>query len=256
MPIRVAIVDDHPFVRQGLRGFLERESSVEVVGEAADGEQAVALARRTLPDIMLMDLVMPDVDGVEATRRITTEHADVRVIVLTSFGSADDVVPAIAAGASGYVLKDVEPDDLVAAISVVHRGQTLWSQEVAAALRAHVADEEDGPTTASSTGTARGAMARRLAPQTDANGVAAANASTGEMQVSDAERRRLDLLTPRERQVLALMGHGHTNAEIADELVVAQKTIKTHVSHILAKLRVDDRTKAAVLAVRAGWVDS
>jgi DNA-binding NarL/FixJ family response regulator len=111
VPIRVFIADDHPFVRRGLRGFLEGEPEIDVVGEAADGEDAVALVLRTAPDIASMDLAMPGDGGIDATRRITAEHPEVRVIVLTSFGSTDDIVPAIAAGASGHVLKDVEPGD-------------------------------------------------------------------------------------------------------------------------------------------------
>lgn len=276
--IRVGIADDHPFVRRGLRGFLDREARLEVVGEAADGAGAVALAASTRPDVMLMDLVMPGMDGVEATRRIAADIPDVRVIVLTSFASPDDVMPAVEAGAAGYLLKDVEPDDLVAAIIAVHRGQTLWAREVVDELRAHVARRRAERRTPPAEGRAA-ADRRRGSPgaqgeaeagrQRAGSGRAAADrvptaarlapggptgTAPGHAAVSTAERRALDRLTPREQEVLVLLGRGRSNADIAAALVLSEKTVKTHVSHILSKLHVDDRTQAAVLAVRAGLV--
>ena len=223
MSIRVLIVDDHPFVRRGLREFLDGEPRIDVAGEAADGAEAIAFIDQTgndqRPDVVLMDLMMPGIDGVEATRTIAARHPDVKVVILTSFGSTDAVVPALAAGAAGYVLKDVEPDDLVVAITAASRGQTLWSPAVAQAVR------------------------ERLAFQAPAD---------ESPRVSTVERRRIELLTRRETEVLTLLGQGLSNSDIAAELVVSEKTVKTHVSNILAKLRVTDRTQAAVLAVRAG----
>jgi two-component system, NarL family, response regulator LiaR len=218
--IRVLIVDDHPFVRRGLRDFLEGEPEIEVAGEAADGADAVAMVEdgdpSAAPDVVLMDLLMPGVDGVEATRRILAHRPSTRIVVLTSVPGTDAVVPALAAGASGYVRKDVEPDDLVLAIRAAHRGQTVWPQDVARAVAERMTGAQAAP------------------------------------QISVQDRRRIELLTARELEVLGLLGRGMSNSGIAEQLVVSEKTVKTHVSRILSKLRVDDRTQAAVLAVRAG----
>jgi DNA-binding NarL/FixJ family response regulator len=199
--IRVLIADDHAVVRQGLRTFLGLQEDIEVVGEAADGEQAVAEAERLAPDVVLMDLVMPRMDGVEAIRRLHERVPAARAVVLSSFIDEDRLVPVVRAGAAGYLLKDVEPAELVAAIRTVHGGGALLHPRVAARLLAEVA---------------------------------------------------ADPLTPREREVLALIGRGMANKVIARELGLAEKTVKTHVSSILAKLGVADRTQAALYAVREG----
>lgn len=208
--ITVLIVDDHPVVRQGLRTFLESRQGIEVVAEAADGEQAVARAARLRPDVVLMDLVMPRLEGVQAITRIVSQHPDTKVIVLTSFAGGDKVVPAVQAGAAGYLLKDVDPGELEAAIRAVHRGESLLHPSAAAELVQQVRRP----------GAARGAS-----------------------------------LTPREREVLAALARGRSNREVARELVVSEKTVKSHVSSILAKLGVADRTQAALWAVREGFAD-
>jgi NarL family two-component system response regulator LiaR len=210
--IRVLIADDHAVVREGLRAFLALQDDVEVVAEAADGEEAVDAVAGLTPDVALVDLVMPRVDGIEAIRRIRSTSPDTRVIVLTSFVDEDKMLPAVRAGAAGYLLKDVQPQDLVAAIRTVHGGGTLLHPAVVEELVREVS--------------------------------------------RDGERAPVDSpLTAREHEVLTLIARGRANKAIAFELGVAEKTVKTHVSSILAKLGVTDRTQAALYAVREGIVD-
>jgi len=216
--IRVLIADDHAVVRQGLRTFLALQDDMEVVADAADGEEAVRAAREHAPDIVLMDLVMPNMDGVEATRRIASERPATRVIALTSFLEDDKVLPAVRAGAAGYLLKDVGPPELVRAIRTVHGGEALLHPAVAARVLEEVAAPAPAPAPA-------------LTP-------AAPHGDPG--------------LTPREREVLALVARGLANKRIAQELGIAEKTVKIHVSRILHKLGVADRTQAALYAVREG----
>ena len=211
-PIRVFLADDHPVVREGLRTFLESRDGIEVVGEAGDGESAATAIERLHPDVVLMDLVMPGMGGVAAIRRIGERAPGTRVVVLTSFASDDQVIPAVQAGAAGYLLKDVEPSGLEAAIRLVHQGEALLDPQVAGRVMEQVAHPAPGGDVAS--------------------------------------------LTPREREVLGLLGRGMSNRELADTLVVSEKTVKTHVSNILMKLGVHDRTQAALLAVREGLVDA
>ena len=210
-PVRLLVVDDHPIVRQGLRTFLETRPDFEVVGEAGDGETAVAEATRLRPDVILMDLVMPGVGGLEAIGRIRAAEPGARILVLTSFASADQVLPALRAGAAGYLLKDAAPAEVEAAIRAVHRGEGLIDPAVTATVLAEVSRP---------------------------------SARSGDVDAGYAS------LTPREREVLALLGRGLNNAAIARELFVAEKTVKTHVSSILAKLRLADRTQAALYAAR------
>ena len=210
--IRVLIADDHAVVRQGLRTFLALQDDMEVVADAADGEEAVRAAREHAPDIVLMDLVMPNMDGVEATRRIASERPATRVIALTSFLEDDKVLPAVRAGAAGYLLKDVGPPELVRAIRTVHGGEALLHPAVAARVLEEVAAPAPAP----------------------------------------APPRAEPGLTPREREVLALVARGLANKRIAQELGIAEKTVKIHVSRILHKLGVADRTQAALYAVREG----
>jgi DNA-binding NarL/FixJ family response regulator len=214
--IRVAINDDHPVVRQGLRSFLEAQG-FEVVGEAGDGEAAVRLVEQTRPDVLLTDLVMPGVDGIEAIRRLRAAGSTVGILVLTSFSGAEQVIPAIQAGADGYMLKDAGPTALDGAIRAVVRGEPLLAPEAAAAVMAKVAGE----------------------------------ASPAPAPVHPD----LDRLTAREREVLAALGRGLSNRQLAAELYVSEKTVKTHVSNLLAKLRLSDRTQAALFAVRVGLAD-
>jgi len=209
--IRVLIADDHAVVRQGLRTFLALQAEIEVVGEAADGEEAAAAAERLQPDVALMDLVMPRLGGIEAIRRIRELSPSTRVIVLTSFVDEDRMIPAVRAGAAGYLLKDVQPQELVRAIRTVHDGEALLHPAVVARLMAEVARDGDRPDAAAH-------------------------------------------LTDREREVLGLIARGHANKLIALDLGVSEKTVKTHVSNILGKLGVHDRTQAALYAVREGIV--
>jgi DNA-binding NarL/FixJ family response regulator len=202
--IRVLIADDHAVVRRGLRTFLELQGDIEVVGEAADGAECVAAADRLTPDVVLLDLSMPGMNGIEALRDMQAAGTKTRVLVVTSFTDPAVVMPAVRAGATGIVYKDIAPNDLAAAIRSVHAGHVLLPPDVAAAL---------------------------MAP--DPGGRAGA-------------------LTARERDVLAEIAAGRSNREIAKALSLAEKTVKTHVSNVLMKLGVADRTQAALYAVRHG----
>ncbi|MFD6079567.1 response regulator [Streptomyces hydrogenans] len=207
-PIRVLLVDDHQVVRRGLRTFLEVQDDIEVVGEAGDGAEGVARAEELRPDVVLMDIKMPGIDGIEALKRLRGLANPAKVLIVTSFTEQRTVVPALRAGASGYVYKDIDPDALAGAIRSVHAGHVLLQPEVAGALLAQ--DDPQG-------GTGRGTT-----------------------------------LTEREREVLGLIADGRSNREIARALVLSEKTVKTHVSNILMKLDLADRTQAALWAVRHG----
>jgi two-component system, NarL family, response regulator LiaR len=215
--IRVAIADDHAVVRQGLRTFLELQDDVEVVGEAADGAEAVELVAASEPDVVLLDLVMPRLDGIEAIKRIRARCPATRILVLTSFADDHTVLPAVRAGAAGYLLKDVQPPELVSAIRTVHSGEALLAPAVATML------------------------VEQLAAEDGANGAVSEQAAGPH-------------LTPRELEVLAQLARGRANKAIAFELGVSERTVKTHVSNILAKLGFTDRTQAAVYAVEHGLV--
>jgi len=206
--IKVLIVDDHGVVREGLRAYLEVEPDITVVGEARDGQEGVRRAQELHPDVVLMDLVMPRMDGVEATARIKQQAPSIHVIVLTSFLDDDRVLPAIKAGATSYLLKDVAAPDLIRAIRAATAGQAQLHPEVA----------------------------RRLMQQVSSPRKPDAGAQ----------------LTDREREVLRLLAEGRSNKEIARLLVVSERTVKGHVSNILGKLGLQDRTQAALYAVRHG----
>jgi two-component system, NarL family, response regulator LiaR len=208
----VLLVDDHAVVREGLRSFLELQDGIEVIAEAADGEAAVRAAEAWKPDVVLMDLVMPRLDGVGAMRELRRRLPSARVIVLTSFPDDDRLLPAIRAGAAGYLLKNADPQEVVRAVRAAHAGEALLDPGVAARLVEAIAQEPGS---------------------------------------EPAER-----LTPREREVLALIARGMPNKLIARELEISEKTVKTHVGHVLAKLGVTDRTQAALQAVREGLVDA
>lgn len=192
-------------MREGLRTFLDLQEGIEVVGEAADGRQAVDEAERLRPDVVLMDLVMPRLDGVEAMRELRSRVPGARAVVLTSFLDEERLLPALRAGAAGYLLKNVEPRELARSIRLAAAGETLIDPAVAARLVDALGDERP--------------------------------AEHGE-------------LTPREQEVLDLVGRGYANKRIALELGITEKTVKTHVSHVLAKLGVSDRTQAALYAAR------
>lgn len=212
--IKVLIVDDHRVVRQGLRTFLDLNEDIQVVGEASDGLEAVELAAQLAPDVVLMDLVMPRLDGIAATSKIKALGTGVQVIALTSFTEDDKVFPAIQAGASSYLLKDVSPDALVEAILAAHRGEARLHPEVMRKLMAQIA--------------AQPASGKTLdGPQ----------------------------LTERERDVIRLVAQGKSNREIAEALVISEKTAKAHISNILGKLGLEDRTQMAIHAIKNGLVD-
>jgi NarL family two-component system response regulator LiaR len=209
--ITVLVADDHPLVRRGLQTFLELQDDLELVGEAADGEEAVAKAERLRPQVVLMDVVMPRLGGIDAIRRIREASPATSVIVLTSFVDDEKVVQAVRAGAAGYLLKDMEPREVAEAIRRVSRGESLLHPAVAAKLMQEVA-------------------------------------RTG-------RRSAADVLTARELEVLRLLARGLSNKAIARELTVTEKTVKTHVSNILSKLDLTDRTQAALYAVREHLVE-
>jgi DNA-binding NarL/FixJ family response regulator len=215
MSTRVLIADDQALVRAGFRKLLESAPDVEVVGEAADGREAIDLARRLRPALVLMDIRMPRVDGIEATRRLTADGEGVRVLILTTFGLDDYVYEALRAGASGFMLKDAPPEELLAAIEVVARGDAL----IAPAVTRSVIEEF-----------VRRAPAASAPPPVIAG------------------------LTEREREVLELLARGLSNAEIAERLVVSGGTVKTHVAHVLSKLDLRDRVQAVILAYEAGLI--
>jgi DNA-binding NarL/FixJ family response regulator len=219
--IRVLLADDQTLVRSGFRALLDSEDDITVVGEAVDGEQAVELAKQTVPDIVLMDIRMPRLDGLSATARITAEPrlAGTRVVVLTTFELDEYVFGALRAGASGFLLKDIETSALLDAVRVVHAGEALLAPRVTRMLIEEFVRLDPAP------------------PAPDA--------------VPD---RQLAALTQRERQVLALVGHGLSNAEIAERLVLSPLTAKTHVSRLFLKLGARDRAQLVVTAYETGLV--
>ena len=212
--IRVVLADDQDLVRTGFRMILESEPGIEVVGQAADGDEAVRVAQRLRPDLVLMDIQMPGVDGLTATRRILTVAPDVRVLILTTFERDDYIFDAVRAGASGFLLKNAPPEDLIRAVHVVADGEALLAPSVTRRVMARLADQPERP------------------------GL-------------DEELR---FLTEREVEVLRLMALGLSNAEIANELVLGESTVKTHVNRVFAKLALRDRVQAVILAYDLGLV--
>jgi DNA-binding NarL/FixJ family response regulator len=214
--VRVLVADDQALVRAGFRKILEADPAIEVVGEAADGLEAVERSRAQVPDVVLMDIRMPGLDGIAATRRLSEELRDgPRVLVLTTFGLEEYVYEALRAGASGFLLKDVPPEQLISAVHVVAQGDALLDPAITRSVIEAFAS--------------RPAARRELA-------------------------ERIEELTPRERDVFALVARGLSNAEIAAELVVGDGTVKTHVAHLLLKLGLRDRVQAVIYAYEAGVV--
>lgn len=209
--MKVLIADDHHVVRRGLLFFLKTQKDIEVIGEATNGKEAVEMASRLRPDIILMDLVMPVMDGIQATRKIKEKHPDIIVLMLTSFSDRDHVVPAIEAGAAGYQLKDIEPDELVESLRSLMRGENTLHPKASSEL-----------------------MKRPAEPALHI----------------------VNPLTPREKEVLAELTKGKSNREIASALFVTEKTVKTHISNIFVKLEVQDRTQAALYAVKHGLTEA
>jgi NarL family two-component system response regulator LiaR len=207
--IRVLIVDDHTIVRKGIKALLAETSDIQVVGEASNGLDATQLSKQLEPDVILMDLLMPKMDGIEATRQISAQQPQVHVLVLTSFVGDDKIFPAIKAGAVGYLLKDSEPSELIRSIHMVHRGE----------LSLHPI------------------IARKIMQ---------------EIQEQPAARSSPESLTAREVEVLQLLAKGLSNEEIAAQLVISAVTVRTHISHLLAKLHLASRVQATLYALREG----
>lgn len=214
-PLRVLIVDDHAMVRSGFAMVLSVEDDVEVVGEAADGVQAVEVARATTPDVVLMDVQMPRMDGIEATRHLVAEDLG-HVVIVTTFDRDDYLFEALRAGASGFLLKNAGPEQLLDAVRAAGRGHALLAPEVTRRVIGRMAGEHAPP--------------------------------------ERPEPVELARLTAREREVLVLLGRGRSNGEIAAELVLGEATVKTHVSNVLAKLHLRDRVQAVVWAYEAGLI--
>lgn len=210
-PARVMLVDDHAVVRQGLRTFLDLQEGIDVVGEARDGVEALGLAQELDPDVVLMDLIMPRMDGIETVRRMKAARPHTQIIVLTSFGDDQKVFAAIRAGATGFLLKDISPQDLAAAIHAARRGEASLAPGIATKLLQEIAVGGNPP--------------------------------------NDDHA-----LTEREHAVLALIAQGRSNKQISEELTISEKTVKTHVSNILTKLQLEDRTQAAIYALKEGLV--
>lgn len=203
-PIKVLVVDDHEMVRRGLIAYLETEADIQVVGEVENGQQAVDFCQKQIPDVILMDLVMEKLDGVQATKQILAKHPQIKIIILTSFIDEEQIMPALEAGALSYLLKTSKADQIIAAIHNATKDQSVIEPAVASKMLHHMRQEPQPHST----------------------------------------------LTKRELEVLRLIGNGKTNQEIADTLFIGIKTVKTHVSNVLGKLEVDDRTQAAIYANR------
>lgn len=213
MSIRVLIVDDHQVVRKGLVFFFRTQKDLEIVGEAANGKEAIILANSLKPDIILMDLVMPEMDGIEATKLIKQQHPEIKIMMLTSFSDQDHVIPALEAGASGFQLKDIQPDELVTSLKKILSGENQLHPKATS----HIVNNFSN----------RGKINKVL----------------------------LEELTKRELDVLKEIAKGKSNKEIASSLFITEKTVKTHVSNVLAKLELADRTQAALYAVKHQLVE-
>jgi len=210
--LKVLLVDDHLVVLKGLRFFLQTRPDIDIVGEAQDGKEALQQVEKLQPDIVLMDVIMPNMDGIEATRQIKADYPDVKVVILTSSSDKDHVIPAIRAGASGYQLKDVDPNFLEETLIAVMDGGTSLHPQISSYLMVHVSKEDEN-------------------------------------QSSYYE------LTPRERVVLEHITYGESNKEIAAALHITEKTVKTHITSILGKMEVQDRTQAAIHALKHKWFE-
>ncbi|MCB0210313.1 MAG: response regulator transcription factor [Anaerolineae bacterium] len=221
--IKVLIADDHPIVRRGLGSIIDLEDDIEVIGEAENGEAAVDFARENQPDVILMDLRMPGIGGVEAIRRINAKYPNIQLIILTTFADDEDIYNGIAAGARGFLLKDAPPDRLIEAIRAAHRGESLLNPTVAARILDHFSN-----------------MVEQTMAQDD---------SDVKLKQHGSDDPKL---TPRELEVLRLLGRGARNKDIAKELHIVERTVKIHVGNILGKLNVTNRTEAVTQAMKMG----
>ncbi|MDM5188494.1 response regulator transcription factor [Bacillus sp. DX4.1] len=212
MKIKLLLVEDHHIVRRGLVFFLNTKEEFEIIGEAENGEEALAFVQKERPDVVLIDVSMPKMDGIEATKRLKQYDATIKILMLSSFSEQDYVLPALEAGADGYQLKEVQPDQLVASIIAVYQGNTNFHPKVTPTL-------------------------------------------LGRSVVKEEKQDSFSMLTKREKEVLREIAKGRSNKEIAAELHITEQTVKTHVSNVLAKLEVDDRTQAALYAVKHGIVE-
>ncbi|MED2839457.1 response regulator transcription factor [Bacillus wiedmannii] len=215
MKIKLLLVEDHHIVRRGLVFFLKTREEFEIVGEAENGEEALTFIQTERPDVVLMDLSMPKMDGIEATKRIKQYDETIKILILSSFSEQDYVLPALEAGADGYQLKEVQPEQLVASIIAVHEGNANFHPKVTPALFGRSAVKK-------------------------------------EKEKEKEKENPFSMLTKREQEVLREIAKGRSNKEIAAELHITEQTVKTHVSNVLAKLEVDDRTQAALYAVKHG----
>lgn len=214
MKIKLLLADDHTMVRRGLQVFLSTQTDLELIGEASTGQETLEKVAVLQPDVVLMDINMPGINGIEATKQIKLLHAQVKVIILTSFSDQDHVLPALRSGAKGYLLKDIEPEDLARAIRRVYQGKVELHPDIAEHLVHQYAEPE-----------------QTAYPPTD---------------------NSISELTKREKDVLRLIASGKSNRSIAEELFITEKTVKTHVSHVLSKLGMSDRTQAAIYALKHG----
>lgn len=215
--IKILLVDDHAIVRQGLRSYIELQPDMQVIAEGGNGFEAISLATTTQPDVILLDLLMPGLDGVEATRKIMQNHPQSRILILTSFGDDRQIFPAISAGALGYLLKDIQPQDLITAIREVFQGKPQLHPDVVRRLMTAVSENKPAP-----------------------------------VHKWHELPKELHSLTEREREVLDQISRGLSNREIAEKMVISEKTVKTHVSNVLNKLGMEDRTRAAIWALKHG----
>ncbi|PEZ08087.1 DNA-binding response regulator [Bacillus sp. AFS018417] len=211
MKIKLLLVEDHHIVRRGLVFFLKTKEEFDIIGEVGDGEEALQFIQKERPDVVLMDVSMPKMDGIEATKRMKQYDPSIKILMLSSFSEQDYILPALEAGADGYQLKEVQPDQLVASIIAVHQGNTNFHPKVTPAL-------------------------------------------LGRPATVEIKQDSLSMLTKREKEVLREIAKGRSNKEIAAELHITEQTVKTHVSNVLAKLNVDDRTQAALYAVKNGVI--
>ncbi|MFP4016036.1 MAG: response regulator transcription factor [Halanaerobiales bacterium] len=229
--INVLIVDDHPFFRQGICLYLEAIDDINITAEADDGQEAVSLLRENIIDVILMDLQMPGTDGIEATKQILAITSDVKILILTSFNSWDKVYKALQAGAAGYILKDAQPEELMAAIRAVAAGGNYFGSEVTGEIMHKLSSKSDN------------------GPQDNDN-----NKDIDSSYNGIANQNLAEPLTDRELEVLQHLGRGMSNKAIAEELILSEKTVKTHLSNIFSKLQVNSRTEAAIYAMKKGLI--